>query len=339
MYNNTTIVTLQLCLLLRTGVQKHVAVGRMCSILEEAYKGVQFPQHILDAYIHFESLTDHSYDFNCIRCGHYPPIIILDANRKSSFSLQGESIREPDTHIENAAQMDKFWKQVTDNIVASPMCSKDILNPYKVDVQYQNWSQWMAPDSVFPSGVVNTEHKKVPFTKNPNDENPTVLTDEYIDTLLCEGSAKLVKDIAKDVGVDSSGSKMDIIVRLQHKAKKKSLFKKIFTKLWGRSGGILVMACPHGICYGIKHLIRAESVRDHIDMILSMKHQPTIVINDLSNISAAHGNNRKKNMFAPHKGRVVDSSIENLNLLERKQLDRDMPCFNSFHQKYHVEPL
>lgn len=73
-------------------------------------------------------------------------------------------------------------------------------------------------------------------------------------------------------------------------------------------GGFLVAVCPHGICYGLKSILRCESVRDHIDMILSLRHQPSIVISDLSNLLARHGNKRKPDMFSPHQGRLAEPS-------------------------------
>lgn len=40
-----------------------------------------------NAYYHFEALTDHSYDYYCLRCGHHPPILIWDLCKKGCFPL------------------------------------------------------------------------------------------------------------------------------------------------------------------------------------------------------------------------------------------------------------
>jgi len=45
-----------------------------------------------------------------------------------------------------------------------------------------------------------------------------------------------VREVARKVGVASNGSKMDIITRLQATLKDTSLFRKIFSSLWGSSG-------------------------------------------------------------------------------------------------------
>jgi len=45
-----------------------------------------------------------------------------------------------------------------------------------------------------------------------------------------------VKQVATDIGVSCKGSKLDIISRLQHNLKDSSLFRKVFSTLWGSSG-------------------------------------------------------------------------------------------------------
>ena len=54
-------------------------------------------------------------------------------------------------------------------------------------------------------------------------------------------------------------------------------FKKTFSKLWGCSGGWLSGTCPHGVVYVLKFVLRAESPRDYVDVLLSMKFQPNTV--------------------------------------------------------------
>ena len=37
----------------------------------------------------------------------------------------------------------------------------------------------------------------------------------------------------------------------------------------------------HGVVYAMKVRLRGESVRDHVDLLLSMKHLPDLVVNDM----------------------------------------------------------
>ena len=43
-------------------------------------------------------------------------------------------------------------------------------------------------------------------------------------------------EVARAVGVLDQGTKTDIIVRLKDKLRNTSVFKKVFTKVWGASG-------------------------------------------------------------------------------------------------------
>ena len=56
-------LTLDLCIFIRESVKQHIAVGTVFEILYH-YLHVKVKQQIvLNAYLHFEALTEHSYDF------------------------------------------------------------------------------------------------------------------------------------------------------------------------------------------------------------------------------------------------------------------------------------
>jgi hypothetical protein len=48
---------------------------------------------MLNAYLHFEALSDHSYGFSCLMCGHFPPLLTLDVDKKGVFELAGKRYR------------------------------------------------------------------------------------------------------------------------------------------------------------------------------------------------------------------------------------------------------
>ena len=72
--------------------------------------------------------------------------------------------------------------------------------------------------------------------------------------------------------------------------------------------------CPHSIIYSLKFVLRAESPRDYIDILLSMAHKPNIVIIDMANMLVAHSKNRTKGMFHPNDGMVAEPTEENIKL-------------------------
>lgn len=70
-------------------MQNHTAVGRVVATLETTY-GVQLHhQSIVNAYMHFEALTAHQYNYNCVHCGHNPVVLVMDLNKKGAFRLPG----------------------------------------------------------------------------------------------------------------------------------------------------------------------------------------------------------------------------------------------------------
>ena len=73
-------------------MQVHNAVSRTVEALENwlQLKLFHLPcGDILDAFLQFEALADHSYSFHCILCGYYPPLLNLDVDKKGVFELSG----------------------------------------------------------------------------------------------------------------------------------------------------------------------------------------------------------------------------------------------------------
>ena len=88
---------------------------------------------------------------------------------------------------------------------------------------------------------------------------------------------------------------MDIIMRIKAAALKDGKkFRKIFSKIWGHSGGWLSFSCPHGVVYYLKFLLRPESSRDYVDGLLSMEHLPNITVIDMAHIVANHASTSRK---------------------------------------------
>lgn len=96
-------------------------------------------------------------------------------------------------------------------------------------------------------------------------------------------------------------------------------------------------ACQHGVCYGLKWLLRQEGARDHVDLIQSLRYQPNIVIVDFANQVAAHGNNRHPGLFSPYVGRVLPSTPENIQLAKNDEISLDMPWITASSRSAHQQ--
>lgn len=77
--------------------------------------------------------------------------------------------------------------------------------------------------------------------------------------------------------------------------------------------------------YAIKFLLRGESPRDHVDILRSFMHQPTISISDIPGFIARHGNKRYPEMFSPNDGKFIEANDVNLTKLKEGTLSVSLP--------------
>ena len=68
-------------------MQNHTAVGRVVATLDDTHQVVLKHQSIVNAYLHFEAVTEHQY--TCVHCGYHPVVLIMDLNKKGAFRLSG----------------------------------------------------------------------------------------------------------------------------------------------------------------------------------------------------------------------------------------------------------
>lgn len=58
----------------------------------EATEGESLPKGnlIMQAYLHFEALSDLDYIYSCVSCGYSPSTVIMDLHKKEVFSIPGK---------------------------------------------------------------------------------------------------------------------------------------------------------------------------------------------------------------------------------------------------------
>ncbi|ELT91419.1 hypothetical protein CAPTEDRAFT_195355, partial [Capitella teleta] len=140
-----------------------------------------------------------------------------------------------------------------------------------------------------------------------------------------------IRKVCSAAGISSIGTKLECLNRLGDKIRRKdATFNKIFTKFAGSSGGLLVACCPHGITYGMKFLLRGESPRDHLDLLFSFKHIPTLTICDIPGFVARHAAKRRPGLFKPNDGRFAEASEENLKNISGLKISIPELDFSSF---------
>ena len=79
--------------LLEVCTENHTTIGGVLKDILDTnsdFVGKKYPREILNAYLHFEALTDHDYDFSCFYSGFFPSVVTLDGNRKAAFSMKAQ---------------------------------------------------------------------------------------------------------------------------------------------------------------------------------------------------------------------------------------------------------
>jgi len=119
-FNDHILLTFSVLLQIRAGLVNHTAIGRVIGMLEFRI-GIKFSKRekqLLEyAYLSFETLVEHDYEFFCMRCGHHPKVLIHDLTKKAVFKYPVSEVKPPDD-LTPQVDVDKFWDDITLNILA-----------------------------------------------------------------------------------------------------------------------------------------------------------------------------------------------------------------------------
>ncbi|XP_006825073.1 uncharacterized protein LOC102807716 [Saccoglossus kowalevskii] len=295
--------------------KNHTAIGSVMSAWEDT-NNIRIPHNVvIKAYEHFEALTDHDYTFNCVICGSNPPVIITDLQRKACFRMDVSSLKLPDVcEDSDKVDVETFWKKIEMEKLVKPLIRYGEKNPFQVTPSYSAWAPYIGR-ATRGETVWNTEHRKVIRETERLETDCRDMSEERLIELLNSSSITVakVKEICSTCNIAATGSKYDMVLRIrQALIKNDNIMNKVFQKIWGASGGWLSASCPHRIVYAVKFLIRAESPRDHVDLIRSFKVQPSVVIVDMPHMVARHGNIRHPQMFHPYDDRVAEKAHQKI---------------------------
>ena len=89
-FDSKVTLSLDFCIHLRANLTTHTSVSRVIESMEREYNiSICYRKQVLDAYLHFETLCDHKYTYNCFQCGKYPVMLIGDGNKKTVYNVTG----------------------------------------------------------------------------------------------------------------------------------------------------------------------------------------------------------------------------------------------------------
>nr|XP_033933765.1 uncharacterized protein LOC117441855 [Pseudochaenichthys georgianus] len=325
-FNDRILLDLPLCLTIRNMLQVHTAVSRVVQYLELT-SGEQFPSAdtVLQGYLHFEALTEHDYQYSCVSCGDHPPVVIMGLHRTSASHWSGD-LERPPADFDGEVDMECFWDALSMERIGRGFVTSQQENPFAVPPTFHFWAPWIGRNTRRSNRVLNTEFAKVRPQK-PAEVQEVTVTEERLREELHKQKVEVVRTLCAECGLESSGSRTDLLLRLSDEMKSKRTYDKVFQKIWAGSGGWAVIMCPCGIVYSIKCNFRAESPRDFTDILLSWKHMPNIVIYDFARGLATHMNLREpeRSPFAPFDGRLMAPTADNIKRAKEGKLEVSLP--------------
>ena len=165
----------------------------------EAKIGTSLNSHtIFNAYLHFDALSNHRYDYACVICGYHPKIIMMDLNRKIAFRCPAENLQVPEDYDVNADDQDEtnaedFWRRVELSMVLRGFPERNVQN-FFADPSLFAWAPYIGEKNRKSKNILNTEHRKVNPVTKILEKDCREITEERLLELLSQNSvAELIK--------------------------------------------------------------------------------------------------------------------------------------------------
>ncbi|XP_016302132.1 uncharacterized protein LOC107658183 isoform X1 [Sinocyclocheilus anshuiensis] len=327
-FNDHIILDISLCLTLRNLLQVHTSVSRAVEFLQLT-TGVEFPppETMLHAYLQFEALTDHEYKYSCPTCGDHPPVVIMGVHKQTASPLSENDIEKPPGNFKGEVNLEEFWESLSKEMISRGFVANGRHNPFAVPPSYHFWAPWIGKNTRHSDTVLNTEFEKVHSSKSASEILKMTLTEERLREELFKQKDDVIRSLCNECGVDSTGSRSDLLLRLSGEMKSRQTYDKIYSKIWSATGGWGVIMCPCGIVYSLKCNLRAESHQDFADLLLSWHHMPNVIIYDFAQALSKHTNLRapEKLPISPFEGRLVEPTQDNTELAKCGQLKVSLP--------------
>ncbi|KAK3731073.1 hypothetical protein QZH41_012181 [Actinostola sp. cb2023] len=247
-FNDFWIFSLGFMDLIRQFFKVHTAFSRVCQAVE-GWLGLEgLPSSIIrNAYLHYKALCDHKYQYFCVLCGHHPPFLVTDADKKGMFDLSASELDVPEDNNDEV-DADLFWNQVCLAMVYRGFLHtglSDVHNPLVVKPSYKFWAPWIGRHSRASEKILNTEYKKCHHDKDVAESGTRhQMNVEDVVEILEQGSVKVLKELCQKLLIADTArqSKIDLIKKLKVQLGIPSEFFKVFSKFWGGSGELFYRA-------------------------------------------------------------------------------------------------
>ncbi|XP_059201973.1 HMG domain-containing protein 3 [Centropristis striata] len=245
----------------------------------------QIQELLLSGYWAFECLTVRDYnDMICGICGVAPKLEIAQRNTSNVLELKNVEFTWPECSVSDEVHVDDFWLTMESEAIEQATFPTDIPIT-RVDASII--APFIPPLMRSPT-VINTEKDKILTPTQQPSGDPSVLV-----RLIHDGQLRLdkIEDHSEDelrtildrcgASITPGSNKNELLASLI------SLYTLVHAGLSTApqppphlTAGRLSKVCPHKVVCGSKYLVRGETSRDHVDLLLSSRYWPPVYVSD-----------------------------------------------------------
>ncbi|XP_023814988.1 HMG domain-containing protein 3 isoform X2 [Oryzias latipes] len=245
----------------------------------------QIQELLLSGYWAFESLTVRDYnDMICGVCGVAPKIEISQRDTSNVLELKSVEFTWPTFLAPDEVLVDDFWLTMESEAIEQAAFPADIPIT-RVDASI---IAPFIPPLMRNLTVINTEKDKLLSQTEQPSGDPSVLVRLIHDGLLRldkieDHNEDELRGILERCGISVSPgcTKKELLASLVN------FYTRVYSGLPSAAqpsshltAGKLSKVCPHKVVSSSKYLVRGETARDHVDLLLSSRFWPPVYVCD-----------------------------------------------------------
>ncbi|KAK7137582.1 hypothetical protein R3I94_013285 [Phoxinus phoxinus] len=292
---NKLLVTLDLFFKMRHQIRlgeepAHAALSliKHSQMLTDGVLSSEQVSHVQDlfcsGYWAFECLTVRDYnDMICGVCGIAPKLEIAQRNTNNTLLLKNVEFTWPDFQAPDEVHVDEFWLTMENEALEQAVFPSSVpLTRFDASIIAP-----FIPPLMRNTVAINTEKDKTSSDAQHRGD-PSVLVRLIHEGLLIPDQMDLhseeeLRDALEKCGIPAAedSAKDGLLESLS------LLYSQTQNGLWtGRqpqalmTAGRLSKVCPHQVVCGSKYMVRRESARDHLDLLLSSRFWPPVYVTD-----------------------------------------------------------
>ncbi|XP_047441006.1 HMG domain-containing protein 3 [Mugil cephalus] len=245
----------------------------------------QIQELLLSGYWAFECVTVRDYnDMICGICGIAPKLEIAQRYTNNVLELKNVEFTWPEFSVSDEVHVDDFWLTMESEAIEQAAFPTDIPIT-RVDASI---IAPFTPPLMRAPTVINTEKDKVLSQVQPPSGDPSVLV-----RLIHDGQLRLdkIEDHSEEelrTILDRCGATMAPgCTKNELLASLVSLYTVVHSGLSTApqppphlTAGKLSKVCPHKVVCASKYLVRGETARDHVDLLVSSRYWPPVYVCD-----------------------------------------------------------